>query len=112
MDEHRDFMIHARRVRIPDDQGPERAVVGPALHYLVVVVERPPPDGFPRYPEPVGPATARMYVVTARAVLSLHAERPRAVGVDPIAQPVHVQAVAVAHVRVADVDGDGIAHIG
>jgi hypothetical protein len=74
-----------------------------------VIVKPPGSNGFWRDVEDVGPALARQNLVAAVAVARLDAERPRAIGVDPVMQPVQVEAVAIVPVPVKDVQVEPLA---
>ena len=86
------------------DDAAEQPLVDLRVHVMRVVVERPGAERVVGHVKGVDPRLARADRVGAAAVVGrLGAERPGAVGVDAVAQAVHVQRVRNV-VGVPDVD--------
>ena len=109
VEEHRHLVVDPGCARVAHDQATEQAAVDVRLDVAHVVVEGPGTDHLLGDVEHIGPGLAGQDLVAAPAVLGGHTARPGAIGVDAVAQAVHMQAVAVMGVGVAHVDAQPLA---
>ena len=103
-----------RFVARPEHDNPaEQPLVDPHVHMVGVVVKGPRSQHLVGHVEGVGPGLARTDRVGTAAVMSgLRAERPRAVGIDSVAQAVNVKRVrdfiAIPDVNLEPLAGAGV----
>ena len=104
VDEQRHLVIDTRRTRVANDQATEQAAVDVALNVTHVVVKRPGADHRIADVEDVSPALPGQNLVAATAVPAGHATRPCTIGFDAVVQAVHMKAVAIVRVAIANVN--------
>ncbi len=111
MHEERDLVVGAYGAWIAHNQPTEKTTIDVASDATHVVMKCPGTDRLLRCLKHIGPALPRLDLVTAPSVVGSQAERPCTVGVDAIAQPVQMKAVAIAGIGVADMNVQSLARL-
>src|SRR5262249_57504109 len=106
--EERDFIVRFWTTMVADDDSAERTAIHRFRDVHVVIVERPCADRVLGHVEDVTPCLPGADGVAAAAIRVMHAERPGAVGIYAVNQPVYVEAVRFI-VAVADVNEEPLA---